>query len=240
MQTTQHLLDRMFAQADVWEKDSDQRYVFQRCYGMMSRNMAQAIATGRFTDAQWVERLMLRFADYYYDALTLYEQQHPDTPPVWQQVHDVALQKRLHIMQHLLLGINAHINYDLPLALYDGLHAEWPTLAEPERQIRKTDHETVNIIIAETIDAVQDEVIEPRSPVMALADRLMGRMDEWLLAQLITGWRTEVWRVTLDLLTAADPNQWENIRAAQEQKVLARGKELSRTRLMRISKARVP
>ncbi len=59
MHTADHLLTRMFSQADVWEKNGDQRYIFQRCYGMMSSNMAAAIENGRFTDARWVNELML-------------------------------------------------------------------------------------------------------------------------------------------------------------------------------------
>lgn len=227
-----HLLTRMFAQAETWESKGDQRYIFQRCYGMMSSNMARAIEEGRFADAHWVERLMLRFAEYYYDALELYEQNHPDTPAVWRQVHEAAHNKRLHVMQHLLLGINAHINYDLPLALYDGLHIEWPALSETDRKTRQTDHETVNLIIAETIDSVQDNVIEPRSPLMALVDRIMGRMDEWLLSQLISGWRGEVWRVAIELLTADNPEQRTAIRQVQEKKVLERGRELAWNKLM--------
>ena len=90
----------------------------------------------------------------------------------------------------------------------------------------------VNLIIAETIDSVQDSVKEPRSPLMAIMDRVMGRMDEWLLSQLISGWRTEVWRVALDLLTAASPEQREAIRQTQETKVLERGKELALEDLM--------
>ena len=90
MHTTNQLLTRMFSQADVWEKKGDQRYIFQRCYGMMSSNMALAIEGGRFSDAQWVEQLMRRFAEYYFEAVELYDRGHADTPAVWQQVHDAA------------------------------------------------------------------------------------------------------------------------------------------------------
>lgn len=232
MHTADHLLTRMFSQADVWEKNGDQRYIFQRCYGMMSSNMAAAIENGRFTDARWVNELMLRFADYYFDALDLYEKDRALSPPVWRQAHDAAREKHLHILQHLLLGINAHINYDLPLVLYERLCTEWPMLAEEGRRVRHDDHETVNRIIAETIDSVQDTVIEPRAPFMAVVDRLMGRMDEWLLSQLIAGWRADVWRVALDLLAAGSPGQRETIRQAQEKKVLERGYELTLEDLM--------
>ncbi len=222
-----YLLDRMNAQAASWEQQGDQRCHFQRCYGMMSANMVQAIADRRFHDAAWVERLMLRFADYYYDALHLYDQQSDQTPAVWKQAHDATCHRRLHILQRLLLGINAHINYDLPLALYDCLRNEWPTADANARQRRRDDHETVNRVIAETIDAVQDDIIEPRSVAMALVDRLMGRTDEWLLAQLIRSWRTDVWHVAVQLLEAESDEERERIRQAQEARVLERGRDLA-------------
>ncbi len=221
-----YLLDRMNTQAAHWEQQGDQRCHFQRCYGMMSANMVQAIADGYFHDAAWVERLMLRFADYYYDALHLYDQQSDRTPPVWKQAHDATRHRRLHILQRLLLGINAHINYDLPLALCDCMRDEWHTADANARQHRYEDHEMVNHIIAETIDAVQNNIIEPRSIVMAVIDRLMGRVDEWLLAKLIRSWRTDVWHVAVQLLEADSDKQREYIRRAQEARVLARGRDL--------------
>lgn len=98
-------------------------------------------------------------------------------------------------MQNLLLGVNAHINYDLPLSLYDCLHQDWPLLDEPQRKLRQNDHETVNQIIGDTIDAVQDTVVEPLSPAMAVVDRLMGRMaafttHHWLAARCVDGGST--------------------------------------------------
>ncbi len=226
-----YLLDRMNAQAASWEQQGDQRCHFQRCYGMMSANMVRATANGCFHDAAWVERLMLRFADYYYDALYFYDQQSSETPPVWKQAHHATCCRRLHILQRLMLGINAHINYDLPLALYDCLHDEWPTASVEARQYRRDDHEMVNHIIAETIDTVQDNIVESHSSAMALIDRLMGRSDEWLLAQLIRSWRTDVWQVAVQLLEAESDEQRERIRQAQEARVLERGRSLALEKL---------
>ncbi len=221
------LLQYMRAQVSAWEQQGDPRRHFQHCYSMMSANMIQAIAEHRFYDAAWVERLMLRFADYYYDALLLYDRQSDQTPAVWKHVHDVTRSSRLHILQYLLLGINAHINYDLPLALYDCLCDEWPTADQLTRKCRHDDHERVNGIIAETIDTVQDDLIRPISVALTLADRFMGRMDEWLLAQLIRNWRRDVWNVAVELLEARDARQRERIRCNQEAGVLKRGRQLT-------------
>ncbi len=223
----QQLLTRMNAQAERWEKQGDPRAFFQRCYETMSKNMTQAIAERRFGNPAWIEHLMHRFAEYYYDALALYDQNHCDTPPVWKHVHDTSKGKRLHVMQHILLGINAHINYDLPLALYDTLRADWDNLDETQRKSRRADHDLVNRIIAETIDEVQDNIIEPHSWAVAIVDRLMGRIDEWLLAQLISGWRTDVWHIAVQLLHAQSAQERENIRKEQETRVLRRSRELA-------------
>lgn len=76
----------------------------------MTRNMLAAIKSGEFNDSVWVSILLHRFADYYFDALSAYEQESEHTPAVWLRVHNAALSEDTLILQNLLLGINAHIN----------------------------------------------------------------------------------------------------------------------------------
>jgi hypothetical protein len=78
----------------------------------------------------------------------------------------------------------------------------------------------VNTIIAETIDKVQDEVVEQYNPRMDLVDQLMGRLDEKLLVGLITRWRESVWENAVQILESEDQHQKEAIRQALEKKVL--------------------
>ncbi len=228
MQSVETLLNRMNHNIECWENSCDNRQVFLRCYNMMSSNMYEAVKQNKFSNAQWVTQLLVRFSEYYFEALDQYELVSPETPKVWKQVHDCTCQQKLHVLQNLLIGVNAHINYDLPLALYDCLKRDWHNLDELTKIERKEDHETVNIIIAETIDAVQDDVIAPASPAMAMIDKLMGRMDEWLLSRLITGWRGNVWDVTQNLLNASSVDSWELIRVQQEVKVLNMSKKIIR------------
>lgn len=186
------LIARMQAQANAWEERRDQRAIFLRCYAMMTANMLQALEQQRFEDCDWVGRLLHRFADYYFEALACFDCGEA-VPPVWQDVHETTATRELHVLQHLLLGVNAHINYDLVLTLDEMLRPEWEQLAEAQRQCRYRDHRRVNTIIAETIDRVQDEVVEKYSPFMKLVDAAFGRLDEQLLVGLITRWRETVW-----------------------------------------------
>jgi Family of unknown function (DUF5995) len=228
MQHLDLLLQKMIQQADTWEKSTDRRYIFLRCYSMMSTNMVVAIREGKFEDSAWVSTLMQRFADYYFVALEAYENRAEDTSRVWRQAHDAAQHQELHVLQNLLLGVNAHINYDLPLSLYDCLCLEWANLDDAQRRSRQNDHETVNAIISSTIDTVQDTVVEPASPIMAIVDQVFGRMDEWLLSQLIISWRHDVWNVAMQMLEAPEFFIRETIRKEQEQKALEKGEGLLR------------
>lgn len=226
MSVSDQLLTRMLQQADTWENQGDKRFIFLRCYYLMTSNMVKAIRGERFSDCNWVEKLLTRFAEYYFNALNLYDLDPARAPAIWKHAHDASRSLPLNVLQHLLLGINAHINYDLVLALYDGLHEEWPSLSGTQRSLREADHHQVNRIIGETIDAVQDSVIETQSALMAVLDLLMGPVDEWLLSRLITTWRTEVWLTTLNLLEAFSAEDREAIRIKLEAEALIRAENM--------------
>ena len=207
-----------------WEAHSDRRCIFLDCYCRMTSNMQAALTAQRFHDQEWVGRLLHRFAAYYFEALDAYEGANGHSPVVWQLTHDVALQEEASVLQHLLLGVNAHINYDLALALRDLLSPEWDTLSPAARQLRYEDHLLVNQIIAETIDAVQDKVIERHDPGLDLIDRLLGPVDERAIAHIITRWRDDVWETACTLLEAENQEEQEQIRAQLETRSLRRAR----------------
>jgi hypothetical protein len=194
----------MHALLQEMENVSDRRVIFLNCYMLMTQNMLKAIEAGEFNDPDWVDVLLHRFADYYFEALKAYELNDPATPAVWQLAHRAAGKPETLVLQNLLLGINAHINYDLVLTLVDLLAPEWKQLSADQCEQRHSDYCQVNEIIRYTIDTVQDEVVERYSPIMDLVDKMMGPLDEWLISQLITNWRDEVWDKAVRLMTTVD------------------------------------
>lgn len=200
MQPPDLVTERMQSLIDSWETSGDRRAEFLRCYVMMTRNMHTAITAGEFKDSRWVTRLLEHFSSYYFKALEAYEREPTDAPKVWQLAHNAARSSGAVALQNLLLGINAHINYDLVLTMAELLEPEWEGLSESQRTDRFDDYCFVNEIIARTIDTVQDQVLEPSMPVMELIDRLFGRLDELLISRMITAWRDEVWQKAIQLL----------------------------------------
>lgn len=220
------VLRRMDQYLAGWQQAGDQRHVFLSCYRLMTANMLRAIEADRFHDRHWVHTLLHRFADYYFEALTCYDCGDA-VPRVWQHVHQLTRSGKLHRLQHLMIGVNAHINYDLVLTLCDMLEPEWAGLSVEKQKIRYEDHCTVNTIIAATIDQVQDEILEPGDQLMAWIDVAFGRLDEYLISRLITHWRQDVWEDAQRLLITSSVSEREILRQAIEARVLRRARLLA-------------
>jgi len=209
------LLIQMHTQVQAWENTADHRAIFLTCYAMMTENMLLSVANGQFADGPWVTTLTHHFADYYFEALARYEAQ--QTPPVWTFTFDTACHGCAHVLQNLLLGVNAHICYDLIFALADRICDEWPDLPDSARALRYQDYCTVNDVIGATLDAVQDDVVEAHSPFMIAVDYAFGRLDEWMIHTMIKRWREQVWGQAVVYVTAPPDEKPALIQAYTEQ-----------------------
>ena len=223
------VVERMQALISRWEEQADQRSVFLSCYLLMTRNMLSAIDRGEFKDPAWVDRLLHRFADYYFVALEAYERNPAGAPRVWQVTFDTTRNPGVLALQKLLLGVNAHINYDLVLTLAELLAPEWAQLPEDRRTERYADHRQVNDVIARTIDAVQDQVLEPSMPILDIIDRLCGSLDERLISRLIAQWRDDVWRNATTLLEIGHPDERARLMRQVETEALRRAGAIALT-----------
>lgn len=140
-------LDAIIAQAVI---DGDRLGFFAVLYRTVTLSVKQGIAKGRFEDGPRMERLDAVFANRYLDAFHAHK--HGGTPTrSWRVVFDAAELGRPVIMQHLLLGMNAHINLDLAIAASDVC---------PGRSIAglARDFVEINNVLAELEAAVERQV----------------------------------------------------------------------------------
>jgi hypothetical protein len=109
-----HLEEELVAQRD-------RRAVFVTAYLTITRTIEAWLERGVFLQNAVVAAYAVAFANAYRHALASYEQGRPDEiPAAWRQSFDARLDARVSVVQHLLLGINAHINHDLPYAVLQG------------------------------------------------------------------------------------------------------------------------
>src|SRR6185436_1404466 len=76
---------------------------------------ARSVAAGEFEDGERMDR----FASTFAGAYTRAARSPAGRPRCWQAAWDVAGDANLLIVQHLLLGINAHVNHDLALSVVE-------------------------------------------------------------------------------------------------------------------------
>lgn len=91
---------------------------FAVLYKLMTEAVAKGMREGIFEDAARMEKLDVVFANRYLQAYFDYTNGRPVTVS-WKMAFDAAEQDNLVVVQHLLLGINAHINVDLGIAAAD-------------------------------------------------------------------------------------------------------------------------
>src|SRR5262245_52727421 len=82
-------------------------------YARVTSQIMGSIDTGTFDDGERMDKFATVFATRYTAAF----RRSIPRPACWQASWDVAGDERLLIVQHLLLGINAHVNFDLPQAV---------------------------------------------------------------------------------------------------------------------------
>ncbi len=220
------VLARMEAQLKVWEPVKDRRLIFLRCYEMMTRNILAAIQARDFEDVAWIQTLMTNFAELYFRALEAEEGGLVKTPTAWQIAFKAAYNPHIHALQNLVLGVNAHINYDLVLALSELLASEWQHLSAEQRQVRYRDHCHVNDIIYHTIDSVKYQVIDPLEPEIRLVDKVLGPVDDWMTEQLLSDWREEVWKHAMQMIGASGQSDRQAVMQHVEQVAIERAQDI--------------
>ena len=108
------LIARMAALLAPLEAAGDQRRFFHATYQRTTVAVAEELRRGGFADAGWVERWDIAFAGLYLVAL---EADLAGGKPSRPWAVAFAAPAALPPLRHVLLGMNAHINYDLPQAL---------------------------------------------------------------------------------------------------------------------------
>ncbi|MEY2552573.1 MAG: hypothetical protein QOC57_433 [Ilumatobacteraceae bacterium] len=120
---------------------------FPALYSRVTARIGASIEAGSFADGPRIDRLATGFASHYVAAAD----DHPRSARSWQACWSVVADQRLLIVQHLLLGINAHVNYDLPRAVVEVADERGDLLS-----IRH-DFDVVNDVLAATyVDVVKD------------------------------------------------------------------------------------
>lgn len=166
---------------------------FAALYRQVTLEVKRGIAAGRFDDGARMDRFDTAFGNRYFAALQTWEQG-GEAPKCWQIAFDSLTNDDTILLQHLLLGVNAHINLDLAVAAVEAT-------SDGDLLALSRDYELLNDILSDVLDRVQTAA-DDVSPFMWLLDELGGRDDEYAMDFSIRTARAEAWS-NAQLLAAA-------------------------------------
>lgn len=161
--------------------------IFPSMYRSVTAEIRDAIHDGFFDDSAAMERLAVMFADRYLDAYD--EWISGDQPSTaWRIAFEAATDgRRRMIAQHLLAGMNAHINLDLGIVA--------AAVAGNDAERLHDDFFRVNQILFQKLDGLQG-ALGSVSTRMAWIDRLGGTLDERMMRLAIEEARDRAWDLT--------------------------------------------
>lgn len=184
---------RLCALERVFYERGDRRGPFLAIYSRVTEEVGREIDAGSFNDPAWVESYLVAFADLYRQALRCFETGDLETlADPWQVAFESARRGNSLVAQDAVLGINAHVNYDLALALTT-------VGVGPEREQKYADHCAVNAILRRLVDEVQDRLADRYAPGLSDVDESLGRLDEALSFVALSEGRDTAWRAAVAL-----------------------------------------
>lgn len=146
--------------------------LFAALYLRMTEAVAEGIKSNFFEDGKRMERLDIAFAKRYIDAYNAYFNGNA-CQPAWKIAFDACKDDSLVVFQHLLLGINTHINLDLAISAAD---------IAPGNNITglQTDFNRINEIISSLADDIQECLCRLWWPMRMLTRIANGRQNDVL------------------------------------------------------------
>jgi hypothetical protein len=187
-------------------RDRSRAGYFAAMYRKVTLAVREAVVAGRFTDGPRMARLDRVFAERYLDA---WDQWRTGAEPTasWSGAFEASQRWRPIIVQHLLAGMNAHINLDLGIAAASvAPGADLPGL--------RGDFDTINDILGELVDGFMEDV-EEVSPWIGFLDRIGGRTDQALVRFSIELARRQAWSMA-EQLAVQDRADWGSLIAARD------------------------
>jgi hypothetical protein len=192
--TIDEVVEHLQQRIDGLPHDQVHRRAFITTYQRTTQAVGEAVRGAFFEDPDWVVRWDIAFADLFIVAHDA-DQAGGHVPRPWRLAFQAD--PKLPSIVHLLLGMNAHINYDLPpatLSVITDHDFEDPLLIDRRRR----DHDRIDQILAGRV-AAEDHAIGGKR---RLLDRILTPANRLSSRRFLREARHKVWLNVAELQRA--------------------------------------
>lgn len=192
METIEQVLESLDVIIFETKQEKSALGYFAVLYRRVTWKVKKGIDTGYFEDGRRMERLDVVFAGRYIDAYNNYKKNLPVSKS-WKKAFDQASSFWPITFQHLLLGMNAHINFDLGIAaanISEGRNIE----------VLRSDFYRINQILADLVGEVQHNLGTIWPPLRYILKQA-GQLDNLMTDFSMQLARDGAWRFAQTLHT---------------------------------------
>jgi hypothetical protein len=190
---------------------------FAALYWHVATTLARAARSGAFSDPARIDRLNGVFFRRYLDAVDHFRRGVPTTE-AWSVAFDATRRDDLLVVQHLLLGANAHIDLDLAIGVAETVPADALEGFRP-------DFLRVNGLLCSLIDGVCRDVTRAW-PLLRAISRVTRREDDALLGFGLRAARRSAWEKA-ERLAAATPAERPAMIAQMDAETASLGRRIA-------------
>lgn len=195
--TIQEVVDGLAGEVQRAKEQKDRVGYFASLYRQVTVAIQRDVAARAFDDNERMDHYDACFANRYFAALGGWRNSADGVPATWRDALTATQRPDLAIVQHLVLGVNAHINVDLAIATAEAATGQ-------DINSLKNDFDRINDILVGVLRRIQN-VLNGISPAMALIDTIGGRFDDKILGFSIKRARGAAWHAAVVLSAQPDP-----------------------------------
>lgn len=208
------MLDDIIAQSKT---DKSPLGYFAALYQKVTMKVKEGIASNFFEDGARMEKLDVIFANRYLEAYYSYQQGNAVTES-WQKAFAMASRYWPIVLQHLLMGMNAHINLDLGIAAAEVSQGH-------NIDDLKTDFNKINEVLSSLVHEVQND-LAAIWPTLKWILKLTGKIDDLITDFSMQLARDGAWKFA-QKLAALPNNEWLNTIKDRDHKVASNARIVS-------------
>jgi hypothetical protein len=200
----------------------DHRAVFATTYLLLTEQMRKTIRhhPHYFHDVKWLIYEDTVFANFYFRVLNAYDHGKP-IPQAWKIAFDTAKSGDANGGQDMLLGINAHVQRDMPFVLATvGIRTK-------KGVSRKPDHDVVNQILSDAYEPIVSAIGRRYDSLVTITNASWNPLDDFLGLETVKAWREGVWRNAERLLAAKTAAERRQVTDSIEQNAAAWAKSIA-------------
>lgn len=184
--------------------------VFALVYLVTTRMVREFVKEPYFDEGNLMTDYDALFADFYFDAYDAYHAQGSDAVAgPWREAFERADSGRSTVFEDAMLGLNAHINYDLAIVTFE--------MGYPARGL-KADYDRINDVLDAAIREVTKALADHYDPLFE--PNAAHDLTDPAVTETIHTWREHAWQNAVALTDAEDEEERDLIKAVMEQEAV--------------------